>query len=78
MVTSTEVTNTLSSLVTCVGCRRSVETLYSTLSKSGDTALEPLMVSSDGVVSIDREHILAENSLANLFCNQVGVIPYSR
>ena len=71
MVTSAEVTATLSGLVTCVGCRRSVETLYQTLSHSCDTALEPLIVSSDAVVSVNREHIGAETSLANLFCNQV-------
>ena len=54
MVTTGEVVSTLSGLVSCVGCRRSVETLYQTLSHSCDTALEPLMVSPDGVVSLDR------------------------
>ena len=54
MVTTGEVVSTLSGLVTCVGCRRSVETLYQTLSQSGDTALEPLTVSTDGVVSVNR------------------------
>lgn len=54
MVTSSSVSSTLSSLVTCVGCRRSVEGLYSTLATSGETALEPLTVSLDGVVSVNR------------------------
>ena len=54
MVTSSAVSSTLSSLVTCVGCRRSVESLYTTLATSGDTALEPLTVSLDGVVSVNR------------------------
>lgn len=54
MVTTGEVVSTLSGLVTCVGCRRSVETLYQTLAQSGDTALEPLTVSTDGVVSVNR------------------------
>jgi len=71
MVTSSAVSSTLSSLVTCVGCRRSVESLYTTLATSGDTALEPLTVSLDGVVSVNREHIKVETSLANLFCNQI-------
>ena len=54
MVTSGEVASTLAGLVSCVGCRRSVETLYQTLTSSGDTALEPLTVSCDGVVSVNR------------------------
>jgi len=72
MVTTGEVVSTLSGLVSCVGCRRSVETLYQTLSHCCDTALEPLMVSPDGVVSLDREHIEVEASLANLFCTQIS------
>ena len=54
MVTSVDVAGTLSGLVTCVGCRRSVETLYQTLAHSGDTALEPLVVTPDGVVAVNR------------------------
>ena len=53
-VTTADVTGTVSGLVSCVGCRRSVETLYQTLSHSGDTALEPLTISPKGVVSVNR------------------------
>jgi len=71
MVTPSEVVTTLSQLVTCVGCRRSVEALYQALTVSGDSALEPLVIGRDGVVSVNREHIEVEASLANLFCGQV-------
>ena len=71
MVTPSEVVTTLAQLVTCVGCRRSVEALYQALTLSGDSALEPLVIASDGVVSVNREHIEVEDSLANLFCGQV-------
>lgn len=74
-VTKSDVASMVSSLVNCVGCRRSVETLFTSLTQSHVTALEPLMVSSKGVVSISKDHIKAEKSLANLFCNQViGII----
>ena len=72
MVTSCAIISTLSSLVTCVGCRRSVESLHQTLAQTGDTALEPLTIDSDGVVSVNRDHIEVETSLANLFCLQVS------
>ena len=72
MVTSCAILSTLSGLVTCVGCRRSVESLHQTLAHTGDTALEPLTIDTDGVVSVNREHIEVETSLANLFCQQVS------
>jgi len=73
MVTPTEVMTTLSQVVSCVGCRRSVEALYQALTQSGTgcLALEPLVIARDGVVSVNREHIEVEGSLANLFCGQV-------
>jgi len=71
MVTPGEVVTTLGQLVTCVGCRRSVETLYQALTVSGDSALEPLVIAKDGVVSVNRDHLEVEDSLANLFCCQL-------
>ena len=71
VVTKSEVTSMVATLVNCVGCRRSVESLFTSLSRSADTALEPLMVSATGQVSIAKGHVKAEVSLANLFCNQV-------
>ena len=53
--TRTEVMSTLANNVSCVGCRSSVETLYQTLEQSGDKAsLEPLTVSSDGMVGVNK------------------------
>ena len=52
MVTSREVLSALSQLVPCVGCRRSVERLFSQLVESGNPALEPLAVGPKGVLSV--------------------------
>ena len=56
-----EVTASLTDLVSCVGCRRSVEAVFQTLrtSEAGDKALEPLTVSSQGIVTVNR---LADNN----------------
>lgn len=58
MVTFDDLMTTLSNEVTCVGCRRSVETLVHRLYKTGDSALEPLVITEDGVISVSRDHIL--------------------
>jgi len=70
-VTPEEVLTILTQQVTCVGCRRSVEELFLALTLSGDSALEPLIIDGDGVVSINKEHGEVEDILANLFCCQV-------
>ena len=62
--------DTLGQLVPCVGCRKSVETMYKSLMLSEDSALEPLTISNEGIVSINKEHGDVEDSLANLFCCQ--------
>ena len=51
-----EVTASLTELVSCVGCRRSVEAVFQTLrtSVAGDKALEPLTVSNQGIVTVNR------------------------
>ena len=58
MVTFDDLMSTLANEVTCVGCRRSVETLVHRLYKTGDSALEPLVITEDGVISVSRDHIL--------------------
>jgi len=65
-----EVLDTLTNLVPCVGCRKSVEVMYKSLMLSGDSALEPVAIAGDGVVTINKEHGEMEDSLANLFCCQ--------
>lgn len=51
-----EVTASLTEQVSCVGCRRSVEAVFQTLmtSEAGDRALEPLTVSKQGIVTVNR------------------------
>jgi len=70
-VSTSDVLRTLATTMSCVGCRRSVETLYTTLTNQCDTALEPLKVDSDGTVSVMRDHIVAEYTLANLLSGQI-------
>lgn len=67
MVMSREVFSALSQLVPCVGCRRSVERLFAQLTDSGYFALEPLTVSSAGVLSIARTCLSDPRKLYTLF-----------
>lgn len=67
MVMSREVFSTLPQLVPCVGCRRSVERLFSQLTDSGYFALEPLTVSSAGVLSVTRACLTDPCKLYTLF-----------
>ncbi|XP_078278727.1 gametogenetin-binding protein 2 isoform X2 [Rhinoraja longicauda] len=67
MVTSREVFSALSQLVPCVGCRRSVERLFSQLVESGNPALEPLSVGPTGVLSVTRVCMTDAKKLYTLF-----------
>ncbi|XP_072517465.1 gametogenetin-binding protein 2 isoform X1 [Salminus brasiliensis] len=67
MVMSREVFSALSQLVPCVGCRRSVERLFSQLTDSGYFALEPLTVGSAGVLSVTRACLADPRKLYALF-----------
>ncbi|KAI4879644.1 hypothetical protein NFI96_016149 [Prochilodus magdalenae] len=67
MVMSREVFSALSQLVPCVGCRRSVERLFSQLTDSGYFALEPLTVGSAGVLSVTRACLADPCKLYTLF-----------
>ncbi|KAL7838116.1 hypothetical protein AOLI_G00265200 [Acnodon oligacanthus] len=67
MVMSREVFSALSQLVPCVGCRRSVERLFSQLTDSGYFALEPLTVGSAGVLSVTRACLADPRKLYTLF-----------
>jgi len=71
MVNFDDILNTMSSEVSCVGCRRSVETMLQKLSSSGDPALEPLVITEERVISVSTDHINTPQALANLFCNQL-------
>ncbi|KAK7163896.1 hypothetical protein R3I94_002568 [Phoxinus phoxinus] len=67
MVMSREVISALSQSVPCVGCRRSVEHLFSQLTDSGYFALEPLTVGSSGVLSVTRACLTDPRKLYTLF-----------
>ncbi|XP_028451805.1 gametogenetin-binding protein 2 isoform X1 [Perca flavescens] len=67
MVTSREVYSALSQLVPCVGCRRSVERLFSHLVESGNPALEPLTLKPTGMLSVTKTCLADVKKLYNLF-----------
>ncbi|XP_012277942.1 gametogenetin-binding protein 2-like isoform X2 [Orussus abietinus] len=51
-VTRKDTLTILDQAVPCVGCRRSVERLFYDLSKSGHPALDPLIVTSEGMLTV--------------------------
>ncbi|KAM3601913.1 uncharacterized protein V6R79_021073 [Siganus canaliculatus] len=67
MVTSREVYSALSQLVPCVGCRRSVERLFSHMVESGNPALEPLTVKPTGMLSVSKACLADVKKLYTLF-----------
>uniref|UniRef100_A0AAQ4RT01 Gametogenetin-binding protein 2 n=1 Tax=Gasterosteus aculeatus aculeatus TaxID=481459 RepID=A0AAQ4RT01_GASAC len=85
MVTSREVYGALSQLVPCVGCRRSVERLFSHLVESGNPALEPLTVKPTGMLSVTKDCLADVKKLYTLFYvhgsklnNMIDAIPKSK
>lgn len=56
----------LSQTVPCVGCRRSVERVFYQLMKSGHPALDPILISEDGVLSLREDKMLAAQPLCTL------------
>ena len=69
-VTGSEIMTSLAQIVSCVGCRRSVENLYQTLQQSGGAALQPLAISQDGEVFVPKDHMATPDALARLFVPQ--------
>ncbi|XP_055736303.1 gametogenetin-binding protein 2-like [Salvelinus fontinalis] len=67
IVSSREMFSALSQLVPCVGCRRSVERLFSQLVESGNPALEPITVKSIGVLSVTKACVVNAKKLYTLF-----------
>ncbi|XP_068600160.1 gametogenetin-binding protein 2 [Brachionichthys hirsutus] len=67
MVTSREVYSMLAQLVPCVGCRRSVERLFSRLVESGNPALEPLAVKPTDRLSVTKACLADAKKLYSLF-----------
>lgn len=54
-VTCKDMLAILGQVVPCVGCRRSVERLFYDLMKSGHPALDPLMITPEGLLTIKDE-----------------------
>ncbi|XP_053562807.1 gametogenetin-binding protein 2 [Bombina bombina] len=67
MVTSRELFNALSQLVPCVGCRRSVERLFSQLVECGNPALDPLSVGAKGILTLSLKCMSDATKLYTLF-----------
>jgi hypothetical protein len=66
-ITKSELMNVLNQNVPCVGCRRSVERLYYQLLKFGHPTLDPLMVKSDGIITIKDEKQTMPQILCSIF-----------
>ena len=69
-VTGSEIMTSLAQIVSCVGCRRSVENLHQNLQQSGGAALQPLAISQDGEVFVPKDHMATPDALARLFVPQ--------
>lgn len=54
-VTCKDLLSVLSQTVPCVGCRRSVERLFYQLMKSGHPALAPLVITNEGILTVQEE-----------------------
>ncbi|EDO30524.1 predicted protein, partial [Nematostella vectensis] len=85
MVRQKEVFSLLSHSVPCVGCRRSVERLYTQLVESGQPALEPLIISSSGILTVSHSFLKDPKLIYALFYDHgsrlnelVEAIPKSR
>lgn len=67
MVPSKTLLTRLAQTVACVGCRRSVERLFNQLKESGHPALEPLVITSSGILTVLRKYAIQARSLGALF-----------
>ncbi|CAG5122541.1 unnamed protein product [Candidula unifasciata] len=67
LVSCKDIINMLSHMVPCVGCRKSVERLFYQLQKSQHPALEPLVITTRGEMSIRHEYLTSPRLLFSLF-----------
>ncbi|GLH06233.1 Gametogenetin-binding protein 2 [Gryllus bimaculatus] len=65
-VTCKDLLGIISQTVPCVGCRRSVERLFYQLIESGHKALDPLVFTSDGILTV-RNDQLSSQILCTMF-----------
>lgn len=66
-ITRPELMNVLNQNVPCVGCRRSVERLYYQLRSLRHPIFDPLLISEDGVISVNEERQAIPQILCSLF-----------
>lgn len=85
MVEQKELFALLSVSVPCVGCRRSVERLYNQLWESGQPAIEPLIITASGVLTLSESFLIDAKLIYALFYihgshlnDVVDTIPKSR
>jgi len=85
MVEQKELFTLLSVSVPCVGCRRSVERLYNQLWESGQPAIEPLIITASGVLTLSESFLIDAKLIYALFYihgshlnDVVDTIPKSR
>ncbi|KAL3856777.1 hypothetical protein ACJMK2_011495 [Sinanodonta woodiana] len=85
MVTRKDIMNLLTHDVPCVGCRRSVERLFNQLVQSKLLALDPLLITKSGVMSVNRNLLFDPRALYSLFYihgarlnSLIGSIPKSK
>lgn len=64
-VTKSEFQNVLSQMVPCVGCRRSVERLYSTIMTNNYATLDPIKI-RNGVLSVCDKHLQSSQLMCTL------------
>lgn len=64
-VTKIQFQNVLSQIVPCVGCRRSVERLYSTIMSNNYTTLDPIKI-RNGVLSVCDKHLQSSKLMCSL------------
>ena len=69
-VVAEDVTRTVSDIVSCLGCRKAVESLQQSIASHGEK-LGPLVISRGGVVSVAGEFI-GETKLADILSTQLG------
>ncbi|KAH9518665.1 Gametoproteintin-binding protein 2 [Bulinus truncatus] len=67
LVSGKDIMSLLSHTVPCVGCRKSVERLFCQLQKSQNPALEPLVITPRGELSVQLEYLFDPRSLFALF-----------
>uniref|UniRef100_A0A8D8S9N0 Gametogenetin-binding protein 2 n=1 Tax=Cacopsylla melanoneura TaxID=428564 RepID=A0A8D8S9N0_9HEMI len=65
-VTYRHCSDILDQTIPCIGCRKSVERVFFDLSQSGYPALSPLVITQDGVLTIQQDYLAWPNHLCSL------------